>query len=119
MAATDLPIITPVGPYPALPVAALALDIAFTAADVANGNAFVATGKEILLMHNADASSHNVTLTSQPINGRTGDIANYALGAGLYAAFEFSSTAGWLESDDGRIHISADNAQVEFAVIRR
>jgi hypothetical protein len=73
---------TLVGPYPTLPVAALALDLPWQAADTVNGNSFVASGREILLVANTDeAASHTFTLTSAADDfKRTGDVTNYVLG---------------------------------------
>lgn len=110
------------GPYPALPVSANALDVAFTAADTTNGNAFALTGKEVLLVRNTDGTAaHSFTITSvADERRRTGDIANYSLGPGEFAAFAFSgrdALAGWRQSD-GTARISADSNLIEFAVLR-
>jgi hypothetical protein len=119
MSRTNINTQTPVGPFPAGGVvAALALDLVFTVADVSNHNEFKFTGKEILLVWNTDASSHNLTLTSVPDeHGRSGDIASYAVAAGVISAFSFrGGSAGWLESD-GHVYMQADNALVKFAIL--
>ncbi len=119
MPRTDLPIITPVGPYPTLPVSALALDFVFTAVDTVNDNAFIFTGREIIVVRNTDGGPQTVTLTSapDPTTQRTGDITTYTVGAGLFSAFLASQLAGWRQSD-GRFYLTASNVAVEFAILR-
>jgi hypothetical protein len=118
LAATALPIISPIGPYPALPVTPTGADFVFTAADLANGNSFVSTGRELLLVQNSGASPYTVTVTSVADNQkRTGDITSYSVGAGLFSMFGPFSQPGWLQSD-GTVRVSASNALVKFAVVR-
>lgn len=120
MPRTALTPIYVVGPYPAGgTVAALALDLAFTAADVANGNQWASAGDEILLVWNTDVSQHHFTLTSAPdARGRSDDITNYAVAAGVISAFKVSAMDGWRQSD-GNVYVSGDNAAVKFAVLKR
>src|SRR5579863_9076738 len=103
--ATQIAVQPIAGPYPVVPVAPASLDLAFVAADV-SGNFFTADaisltvgsnsiGGDILLVWNTDAAPHNLTITSQPLNGRSGDITSYAVGAGVISAFKFSQLAGW------------------------
>jgi hypothetical protein len=116
-----------VGPYPTLPVTAASLDLAFVAADV-TGNFFTADqisvtvgagsiGGDILLVWNTDAAPHNLTISSQPLNGRTGDITSYVVGAGVISAFKFSQLAGW--QSGSTVTFTADNALVKLAVLTR
>jgi len=91
-------------------------------ASVVNGNFFttgsMAAGGNILFVWNTDVSSHNFTITSQPdAHGRSGDIATYAIGAGVISAFKLSQIAGWADNS-GRVFVTADNALVKFAVVQ-
>lgn len=116
------------GPYPALPVTAASLDLAFSAADTTNGNLFTADtvtvrpegtiGGDILLAWNTDSASHHITITSAPDDkNRSGDIANYVVGAGVISAFSFSQITGWASGGD--VNISSDSALVKFAILKR
>lgn len=113
-------ILTPVGPFPILPVGALSLDLAWQAADVANLNQFsMGTGKYMLLARNVHASiGYTVTLTSAPDERRrTGDITAYALAFGKVMAYLLDQQAGWIQSD-GMLYFAGSNASVQFCVIR-
>lgn len=115
---TALPIVTFLGPYPALPVGATALDYVYTAADATNGNSFLATGHELLLVQNSGASPYTFTVTSVADTvQRTGDIGPYTVGAGLFSAYLVSAQLGWKQSD-GTVHLSASNVAIKFAVVR-
>ena len=118
MAATALPIIAPLGSYPALPIAALGADFVFTAADSGAGNSFVSTGRELLLVQNSGGSAYTVTISSVADNlQRTGDITTYSVGAGLFSMFGPFSQSGWKQTD-GTVHVTASNAAILFAVVR-
>jgi hypothetical protein len=122
------------GPYPSLPVAAASLDLAFTAADAVNGNYFVADqfsynsaapgivplgsiGGDYLLVWNPTGGALTFTLTSQPVNGRSGDITSYSVGAGVISAFKFSNLAGWQDGSNNVYFLGA--AGLMFAVLQR
>lgn len=95
------------------------IDPGFAAADVANGNEFRATGRELVLVRNTDSSTHNVTVTSQPVSrtGRTGDITDTVIPISpSMEAFQIFPRDGWETA--GVIFISADNAFIEIAVLR-
>lgn len=117
-APTALPIINPLGSYPALPITALAADFVYTAADAVNGNSFVSTGRELVLVNNSGGSAYTVTFSSvaDSVN-RTGDIATYSVGAGLFSVFGPFAQNGWKQSD-GTVLVTASNAAIKFAVIR-
>lgn len=119
MAATALPIITPIGSYPTLPLGATGADFAFTAADAGSGNSFVSTGRELLLAQNASgATAYTVTVSSVADDlQRTGDITAYSVGAGKFSMFGPFGQPGWKQSD-GTVHVTASNANVKFAVVR-
>ena len=119
MAATALPIITPLGSYPSLPIASNGANFVFTAADSANGNSFVSTGRELLLVQNsAGSTGYTVTVTSVADSlSRTGDITTYSVSAGLFSMFGPFAMTGWKESD-GTVHVTASNAAIKFAVVR-
>ncbi len=113
-------IITPLGPYPTLPVSALALDLAWQAADPTNLNQFaMGQGKYIILARNVHATTgYTVTFTSAPDERkRTGDITTYALAAGKVMAFLVDQQAGWMQSD-GMFYLTGSNASVEFCILR-
>lgn len=113
-------IITPLGPYPTLPVTALALDLTWQAADVANGNQFaLGTGKYLLLVRNVHATiGYTFTLTSSADERRrTGDITTYALAATKQAAFLLDQQAGWKQTD-GNFYLAGSDVSIQFCVIR-
>lgn len=92
--------------------------LTMTAADVANGNQFAHTGRELLLVENVGAASHNVTLQSVAIAGRQDPLHNtaQAVPAGekrIYGPFG----DGWRQSGD-MVYVNSDHAELEFAVIR-
>jgi hypothetical protein len=124
-----------VGPYPTLPVGATSLDLVFTAADPVNGNYFTADqfsylsqapgnfpqgsiGGDYLLMWNQSGSPVTVTLTSQPVNGRTGDITSYTIAANTISAFKFSNLAGW-QDGTSNVYLLASSASLFLAVLQR
>lgn len=106
--------------YPALPLADDASDFVWTAAgaDFEQGFSFPATGRELLLVRNDNSAEQTITINSvaDPYQ-RTGDIANYSLGAGEYAVFPPFPVDGWQQSD-GSIHGAASAADVMLAVLR-
>lgn len=123
MARTTIPtasIITPIGPYPSLPVAALAAHLTWQASDVANLNQFpLSSGKYVILMRNVHASSaFTWTLTSATDERRrTGDISTYSLAAGAQSAFLLDNYVGWLQSD-GMMYLNGSDANIQFCILR-
>jgi hypothetical protein len=118
MAATALPIVTPIGSYPPLPVAPTTADFVFTAGDNVNGNSFVSTGREIVIVHNGGASAGTVTFTSVADGiQRTGDITAYSVGVGLYSLFGPFTKTGWTNTS-GLVVLTCSAATMTFAVIR-
>lgn len=123
MARTTIPaasIITPLGPYPTLPVSALALDLTWQAADASNSNQFaLGQGKYIILARNVHATTpYTITLTSvADERKRTGDITTYSIAAGKQIAFLLDQQAGWVQSD-GNFYLTGSNASVEFCILR-
>lgn len=123
MPRTSIPsasIITPLGPYPSLPVSALALDLTWQAADSSNLNQFaMGQGKYILLARNVHATTpFTVTLTSAADEyKRTGDITTYSIAAGKQIAFLVDKSAGWLQSD-GMFYLAASGASIEFCILK-
>lgn len=110
--------LTAMGSFPALPLTATSADLEMLAADVANKEQVVATGKDLVVAHNTDVGAHTITITSvaDGRNKRTGDIATYSLGAGVYAVFGPFEKMGWMQSD-GRIYFEANHAGVKFGVV--
>lgn len=123
MPRTSIPsasIITPLGPYPSLPVAALALDLTWQAADTSNLNQFLlGQGKYIILARNVHATTpFTVTLTSAPDDfKRSGDISTYSIAAGKQIAFLVDKQAGWVQTD-GMFYLQASGTSIEFCVLK-
>lgn len=115
-------IITPLGPYPTLPVAALGLDLTWQAAAVgADNNQFaLGTGKYLILARNVHASiGYTVTFTSAPDVPfkRSGDITTYALGFGKALAFMVDLQGGWIQTD-GMFYLAGSDVSVQFCILR-
>lgn len=91
--------------------------LTMTAADVSNKNEFVASGRDLVVAHNAGATSRTVTITSaaDPY-GRTRDIAAVAIAAGVYMVFGPLELTGW-QQPDGRVYLEANHAEVKFGVL--
>ena len=106
-----------VGPYPATPVTANALDVTLTACDAANGNStpFGSASKLLLVAQNTGAGARTITLSSiEDSLNRKGDITTYSIGAGEFMAFLFERS-GWLQSD-GSVYYTGEHAEVEVVV---
>lgn len=122
MARTSIPVVTPIGPYPTLPVTALAADVAqnaLTGSSGASGNqaAFGNFNRLLLVFQNTDATSKTVTITSLAsgnVFNRTGDISAYAIAAGLMSAF-FIERNGWIQSD-GNLYFEATSALMKVTI---
>lgn len=118
MGRTTLTRTTPLGPHPALPVSADALDIALTAADTVNNNQILLDGPMLVIALNSGVSARTVTLTSTADRkNRTGDISAYSIGAGEVACFKIDNDEGWKQSD-GFLYLTANNAEVKLGAIR-
>jgi hypothetical protein len=116
------------GPYPSLPVTAASLDLVFSAVDAVNGNYFVADpitqngpqgtiGGDVLLVSNPTGAPLTITFTSQPLNGRSGDITSYSIGAGVTSAFKYSLLAGWADGSNFVYFLAA--AGLLVAILKR
>ena len=118
MARVTLTKVTPLGPYPTLPVTADTMDIAFTAADATNFEQFAPSGDDLVIAWNSGASPYTITFTSvaDPTTKRTGDVTTYSLAAADHAAFRFKKP-GWMQSDS-MIYIQASNAGVKWCVVQ-
>lgn len=118
MARTALTAQVPLGPYPTLPLAALAAALTWAAVDNVNGNSVKSTGRELVLVNNTDVAAQTVTfasVASSPFN-RTGDITTYSIPASGFAMFGPFAVDGWRQSD-GNLYINATSANVKVAVI--
>ena len=96
-------------------------DLTMAAANVADKNQFVFRPRDIVVVHNTDASSQTVTVTSKALakSGRTGDIGPYTIGAGEYAIVgPFDDQDGFAQAD-GYIYLEASHAGVKFGVIEQ
>ena len=103
--------------YPTLQPPANSLDVAFLAADTVNDEQVVHTGKEMILAQNTDAGAQTVTITSVAINGRTGDVTAYSIGAGEFAYFGPYPTKGFRQTN-GFLYFEASSALVKFLVFK-
>ncbi len=113
-------IITPLGPYPTLPVSALALDLTWQAADTANLNQFpLGQGKYFILARNVHATTpFTLTLSSvADARRRTGDITAYSIAAGKQAAFLLDNQEGWLQPD-GNFYLAGSDVSIQFCILR-
>ncbi|MGH2512362.1 MAG: hypothetical protein ACRDGQ_06720 [Candidatus Limnocylindrales bacterium] len=118
MSRTALPIVNPPGPYPALPLGALAAGYVYTAADISNNNSFVSTGRELLAIQNTAGTAGTITVHSVADNlNRTGDITTYSIPASGFALLGPFNQPGWQQSD-GTVWVDASAVTVLLAVIR-
>lgn len=124
MARTAIALVTPIGPYPTLPVAANSADFVFTAltgSSGSNGNqiAFGNFNRLLVLVQNTDgANPYTVTLSSLASSNtfnRTGDIGAYTLQAAEFAGF-FVERQGFYQSD-GNLYLEGNNAAIKVAAI--
>lgn len=93
-------------------------DVTWQAADTTNNNETPLTGKEQIFARNTGGSAHSVTITStNDALGRMGNITE-SLAAGEMKRYgPFSLDKGWIQTD-GKLYFQADDAEVEFAVVR-
>ncbi len=93
-------------------------DITMSAADAANNHELANNGKVLLLVDNADASPHQVTIVSVPdFAGRTQDIVQ-SIVAGDIAIFGPFKPAWW-NQPGGILHVDLDtDTAVTLAALR-
>lgn len=117
MARKQIPVITPLGPYPTLPVPALALNFVFTTADSVNFDQFNFTGRELIIIRNSTGGALTVTLESavDPLN-RTGDVTTYSIGAGLFSMFWVGAVPGW--NNAGQFFLRSSASTMDYAVVK-
>lgn len=116
MPRTAITPITPIGPFPALPVAANSLDFAYTAGDAVNGNTidFGGASRMLVCFQNVNAGAQTFTLQSALDSfNREGDITAYSLAAGEFGAFMVTRN-GWRQSDND-LYIDVSHADVKIA----
>jgi hypothetical protein len=90
----------------------------WTAATPASDEQVVLTGNELLLARNVGASPHTITINSTPDTfGRSQNITAESIAAGQFRVYGAFARLGWIQSD-GNLYFEADNAEVEFAVIK-
>jgi len=113
----QIPIITPLGPYPTLPVTATALNFVFTTADSVNFDQFNFTGRELIIIRNSTGGALTVTLESaaDPLN-RTGDVTTYSIGAGLFSLFWVGALPGW--NNAGQFFLRSSASTMDYAVVK-
>lgn len=119
MARVTLTRTTPLGPFPTLQPAALALNLTETAADASNLNQFVLDGPCLIIAHNTGVGARTFTLTSVvDASNRTGDVTAYSVGAGLVAVFKVDASASGWRQTDGYMYITGSHAEMLFGVVR-
>lgn len=91
-------------------------EVTMAVADTTDKNQFVSSSDDLVIAHNAGASSHTVTITStvDPY-GRTGDVDAQSLAAGEIRVFRLAHS-GWAQSN-GQVYLEADSAEVKFGVV--
>lgn len=123
MPRTTIPVVAPLGPYPALPLVANSIDVvpaAMSGSSGSNGNqvAFGNYNRLLLVFQNTGAAPYTITITSVAASNtfnRSGDIATYSLEAGDIAAI-FVERNGFIQTD-GNLYLEATNAAVKLAPI--
>lgn len=94
------------------------LTLTETACDNVNGNSFPHTGREILLVHNTNASSGTFSVTSVADQyGRTGDISAYSVAASAIAVIDLDTITGWRQSN-GNVLLACSANTMKFVVLR-
>jgi hypothetical protein len=117
MARKQIPIIVPLGPYPALPVTATSLNFVFTTADSVNFDQFNFTGRELIIIRNSTGGALTVTLESAvDPQTRLGDITTYSIGAGLFSIFWVGNIVGW--NNAGQFFLRSSASTMDYAVVR-
>ena len=117
MARKQIPVIAPLGPYPTLPVSALALNFVFTTADSVNFDQFNFTGRELIIIRNSTGGALTVTLESIADDlRRTGDITTYTVGIGLFSCFWVGALPGWNQA--GQFFLKSSASTMDYAVIK-
>ena len=116
MARKQIPIISPLGPYPGT-VAANALDIVFTTADSVNFDQFNFTGRELIIVRNSTGGALTFTLesTADP-QGRIADITAYSLAAGEFGCFWAGQLPGW--NNAGQFFLRSSASTMDYAIIK-
>jgi hypothetical protein len=92
-----------------------------TACDNTNGNSFAFTGREILVVHNTDASlAHTFTVTSVADSlGRTDtSLTGYSVPLSAIAVIHLDAIAGWRQSSNGTILLACNSNLIKFGVLR-
>lgn len=117
MARTALPIISPLGSYPALPLGAGSAAFVFTAPDAVNFNSFVATGRELLLVNNTGTTATITVHSVVDPSNRTGDITTYSVAGSTFAVLGPFKLPGWQQAD-GTIWVDCSAVGVTLAVVR-
>lgn len=117
MARLDIVPATVINGFPTLPLAADSADFVFSnPAVAADGISYTSSGREVLLVQNTSGGALTFTVASSPLNGRTGDITAYSLGAGEFAAIMVSG-AGW-EQASRKVFAVGSTTGIKFAVLR-
>lgn len=91
--------------------------LTMNAGDVGNGNYAAGATDILVVVHNTDAGSQTITITSSahPMTGRTGDVSAQSLAAGEYRVFRLGNL-GWANSNR-QIIFAASSANVKIGVV--
>lgn len=85
--------------------------------DTGDGLYITLTGREILVIHNTDASPQTWTATSVANSrGRTEDITAESIAAGAIRIFGPIPLEGWVQTN-GQFYFVASDPAVEFGVV--
>jgi hypothetical protein len=89
------------------------------AATGGNTNDFVGTEHDLVAVRNVHASAAKTFTVPSTANvrGRTGPITAHSLKAGEMVFLPFFKSAGWADAD-GKIALTGEDANIEFAVLR-
>lgn len=89
----------------------------FTAADAVDGNFFLSNGRETILMRNvALTGSLDVVIASVPDALERERDLEIAIAAGAFHVYKLGSR-GWRDAE-GKVSLTAESDEVEFAIIR-
>lgn len=115
---TVLAITSVKGPFDA--VTATCFNYAYAASTGADGDTFQCTGRELLMCYNGTGGALTITVTSVvDEQSRTGDVAAYSVGAGLYSCIPvgLTNSPGW-KAAAGTIRITTSAVGLTVAVLR-
>lgn len=117
MARKQIPVITPLGPYPGV-ISAGQLTFVFTTADSVNFDQFNFTGRELIIVRNSTGGALTFTLESVADDrGRLQDITAYSLAAGAFGSFwTGQGLVGW--NNAGQFFLRSSASTMDYAIFK-